>query len=132
MVEQNVNNSDLDIKSWLGNNDLSITIFNSKYRYNNETLSQFLERVSNGDKYIAKLIYEKKFSFAGRTLANRGTGKKGSFSNCYSIGYVPDSLDGIMDTNSKIAMTFKAQGGQGLSLSNIRPKGTLINEQFFK
>lgn len=50
--------------------------------------------------------------------------------NCYSIGYVPDSLDGIMDVAHKIAMTFKAQGGQGLSLSKIRPKGSMIAGQF--
>ena len=35
-----------------------------------------------------------------------------------------------MDIAQKIALTFKAQGGQGLSLSKIRPKGSLINGQF--
>ena len=33
-----------------------------------------------------------------------------------------------MDVNTKIAMTYKAQGGQGLSLSHIRPKGTGVKE----
>ena len=69
------------------------------------------------------------FLFGGRTLANRGT-SKGSLNNCYSAGFVPDSLDGIMQTARDIAMTFKAQGGQGLSLSKIRPKGSLINNTF--
>lgn len=35
-----------------------------------------------------------------------------------------------MDVCKKIALTFKAQGGQGLSLSNIRPKGALVNNSF--
>lgn len=35
-----------------------------------------------------------------------------------------------MDVAHKIAMTFKAQGGQGLSLSKIRPKGSLIAGQY--
>ena len=35
-----------------------------------------------------------------------------------------------MDGAKNIAMTFKAQGGQGLSLSKIRPKGSLIGGKF--
>lgn len=114
---------------WLNNNTLSIDIWKNKYCNNDETFEEWLDRVSNYNEEIKQLIKDKKFLFGGRTLANRGT-NKGSYSNCYSIGYVPDSLEGIMDVNSKIAMTFKAQGGQGLSLSKIRPKGSLINGQF--
>lgn len=117
-------------EEWLNNNQLSIDIFNKKYRYNNETFNEWLDRVSGGNQKIRRLILEKKFLFGGRTLSNRGIPNSGSFSNCYSIGYVPDSLDGIMDVAHKIAMTFKAQGGQGLSLSKIRPKGSLIAGQF--
>lgn len=115
---------------WLGNNQLSYDIWSKKYRYQNESFEEWLDRVSGNNSEIKKLIREKKFLFGGRTLANRGIPNSGSFSNCYSIGYVPDSLDGIMDVAHKIAMTFKAQGGQGLSLSKIRPKGSLINKQY--
>ena len=114
---------------WLNENELSYKIWNNKYRNGNEHFDDWLDRVSNGHSEIRRLILEKKFLFGGRTLANRGT-NKGSFSNCYSIGYVPDSLDGIMNTARDIAMTFKSQGGQGLSLSKIRPKGSLINGTF--
>jgi ribonucleoside-diphosphate reductase alpha chain len=116
--------------NWLNKNQLSYDIWNNKYRHGDENLEEWFERVSGGSKRIAKLIRQKKFLFGGRTLANRGIEGAGSYSNCYSIGYVPDSLDGIMDVASKIAMTFKAQGGQGLSLSKIRPKGSLIRGQF--
>jgi ribonucleoside-diphosphate reductase alpha chain len=116
--------------NWLNKNQLSYDIWNNKYRHGDENLEEWFERVSGGNKKIAKLIRQKKFLFGGRTLANRGIEAAGSYSNCYSIGYVPDSLDGIMDVASKIAMTFKAQGGQGLSLSKIRPKGSLIRGQF--
>ena len=58
------------------------------------------------------------------------TENNGSYSNCYSHGYVPDSLEGIMQVAHNIALTFKAQGGQGVSLSKIRPKGATINGQF--
>ena len=114
---------------WLNENELSYKIWNNKYRHNNESFDEWLDRVSNKDAEIRRLIYEKKFLFGGRTLANRGT-NKGSLNNCYSAGYVPDSLDGIMQTARDIAMTFKAQGGQGISLSKIRPKGALIKNTF--
>lgn len=115
---------------WLNENQLSYDIWNNKYRFQNEDFEAWLDRVSGGNSEIKRLIREKKFLFGGRTLANRGIPNSGSFSNCYSIGYVPDSLDGIMDVAHKIAMTFKAQGGQGLSLSKIRPKGSLIAGQY--
>ena len=117
-------------QEWLNNNQLSLDIWNKKYRYNNETFEEWLDRVSGRDSEVKRLIREKKFLFGGRTLANRGIKESGSYANCYSIGYVPDTLDGIMDTAHKIAMTFKAQGGQGLSLSKIRPKGTLIKGKY--
>lgn len=117
-------------QEWLNNNQLSLDIWNKKYRYNNETFEEWLDRVSGNNSEIKRLIREKKFLFGGRTLANRGIKESGSYANCYSIGYVPDTLDGIMDTAHKIAMTFKAQGGQGLSLSKIRPKGTLIKNKY--
>ena len=117
-------------REWLNDNKLSLDIWNNKYRFEDETFEAWLDRVSGGNNNIKRLIREKKFLFGGRTLANRGVPNSGSFSNCYSIGYVPDSLDGIMDVAHKIAMTFKAQGGQGLSLSKIRPKGSLIAGQY--
>lgn len=123
-------NIELTAWEWLNKNQLSYDIWSNKYRYQNETFVQWLDRVSGGNSEIKNLIKEKKFLFGGRTLANRGIPNSGSFSNCYSIGYVPDSLDGIMDVAHKIAMTFKAQGGQGLSLSKIRPKGSMIAGQY--
>ena len=117
-------------QEWLKNNKLSLDIWNNKYRYNNEAFDEWLDRVSGNNKKIKELIRAKKFLFGGRTLANRGIEGSGSYSNCYSIGYVPDSLDGIMDVATKIALTFKAQGGQGLSLSKIRPRGSLIGGKF--
>jgi ribonucleoside-diphosphate reductase alpha chain len=120
------------VEKWLGqNNELGIDIWNKKYRYKNESFEQWLDRVSGGDEKLRKLISEKKFLFGGRTLANRGTDKKGSFSNCYSRGFIEDDLEDIMKAGEDIAKTFKAQGGQGLSLSKLRPKGCGINNGQF-
>ena len=112
---------------WLNENTLSYDIWERKYRFNNESFEEWLDRVSGGYEDLRQLIKEKKFLFGGRTLANRGTGKKGSFSNCYSRGFVKDDLDDLMQASTDIAKTFKAQGGQGISLSKLRPKGCGIN-----
>ena len=119
----------MDIKEWLNGNDLSLTIWEKKYQNSNETFEEWLDRVSGHNKHIRDLILQKKFLFGGRTLSNRGT-NKGSLSNCYSRGFVKDSLTDIMQAATDIAATFKAQGGQGISLSKIRPKGTLINGNY--
>lgn len=117
-------------KEWLNGNQLSVDIWNNKYRWNNETLDEWFKRVSSRNPVIERLIRDKKFLFGGRTLSNINTDKSGSFSNCYSHGFVEDSLDDIMQTATDIAKTFKVQGGQGLSLSKIRPKGADIEGQF--
>lgn len=116
---------------WLNENQLSYDIWEKKYRYNNESFDEWLDRVSGRNPRLRKLIKEKKFMFGGRITANRNTGKKASMMNCYSRGFILDSLDDIMQANTDIAMTFKTQGGQGLSLSKLRPKGCGINNGQF-
>ena len=122
----------MTVQEWLGqDNQLGIDIWEKKYRYNNESFDEWLDRVSGGNPRLRKLIKEKKFMFGGRITANRNTGKKASMMNCYSRGFILDSLDDIMQANTDIAMTFKTQGGQGLSLSKLRPKGCGINNGQF-
>ena len=119
---------DLTVQEWLGkDNKLGIDICLKKYIHNNESIDEFLDRLSNGRRELRRLLETKKFFFGGRTTANRNTGKKASMMNCYSRGFVKDSLDDILQVNSDIGLTFKTQGGQGLSLSKLRPKGCGIN-----
>jgi ribonucleoside-diphosphate reductase alpha chain len=118
-------------EEWLGkDNTLGKDIVERKYRRRNESFDEFLDRVSGGDRELRQLILEKKFLLGGRTLANRGMGNSATYFNCYSIGYVPDDFAEIMEYAKKIGLTFKAQGGQGLSLSKLRPKGTPIGKDY--
>ena len=123
----------MTIEEWLGeDNILGIDIWKNKYRENDESFDEWLDRVSGGNYELKMLILDQKFLFGGRTLSNRGTNKKGSFSNCYSRGFVEDNLEDLMQANTDIAKTFKAQGGQGISLSKVRPRGCDINNGQFK
>lgn len=118
----------MQLKEWLST-DLGQSIWKNKYRNGSEELEEWFDRMSGGNKEIRQLIVQKKFLFGGRTLANRGL-NNGSYSNCYSSGYVPDSLDEILRINTNLGLTYKAHGGQGVSLSKIRPKGTLIGNRY--
>ncbi len=122
----------MTVKDWLGeNNQLGQDIWQRKYQYNNESFEEWLDRVSAGDNELRKLIIGKKFLMGGRTLANRGLDNSGSLFNCYSRGYVEDDYYDIMDAAKDIGITFKAQGGQGISLSKLRPKGTPIKTEYY-
>lgn len=122
----------MTVEQWLGkDNKIGIDIWHKKYQYNNENFDEWLDRVSAGDKELKQLIIEKKFLMGGRTLANRGTNSTGSLFNCYSRGYVEDDYSDIMDAAKDIGVTFKAQGGQGISLTKLRPKGTPIKKEYF-
>lgn len=122
----------MTVEEWLGkDNQLGIDIYYNKYRDKNEIFDEWLDRVSGGNPILKRLISELKFMLGGRTTANRNTGKKASMMNCYSRGFIQDSLSDIMQANTDIAMTFKTQGGQGLSLSKLRPKGCGINNGQF-
>lgn len=120
----------MEINEWLENNQLSIDIFNKKYRHDNESLEEWFDRVSGGNSEIKRLIKEKKFLFGGRILANRGLnklGKKITLSNCYVIPAPEDNLESIFDTASKLARTYSYGGGCGLDVSKLRPKGAKVN-----
>ena len=113
------------IEDWL-KSQLAIDIWNKKYRYGNESFEQWLNRVSGGNKDVRKLILDKKFLFAGRILANRGTENSGTLSNCYVLS-VKDSIESIYDTAGKMAITYKAGGGVGVDITPLAPRGAKVN-----
>ena len=119
------------VEEWIGkDNTLGIDIFNNKYRYNDETFPEWLERVSGGDKDVARLIEDKKFLFGGRILSNRGLDKYGekiTLSNCYVITPPDDSIESIFDCAKKLARTYSYGGGCGVDLSKLAPRGAKVN-----
>ena len=110
--------------------DLQRDIYEKKYRYNNETFEEFLDRVSGGNEKIKKLMKDKKFIPAGRILAGRGLNEEGykvCYSNCFVVTPPEDNLESIFDTAKKMARTFSYGGGCGTNLGNLRPKNAKVN-----
>lgn len=121
----------MTIEEWLGSeNKLGIDIWNKKYRYENESFDDWLNRVSNSDDTVKKLIKDKKFLFGGRILANRGLeklGEKVTLSNCYVITPPEDSIESIFDCAKKLARTYSYGGGCGIDISKLAPRGAKVN-----
>lgn len=113
-------------KGWL-NTSLARDIWTGKYQYNSETFDQFLDRISGNDSELRKILRDKKFSFGGRILANRGVDKKVCLSNCFVLPEPKDSIESIFDTAKEMARTYSYGGGVGISLSKLRPRGAKVN-----
>lgn len=119
----------MEISEWL-DSQLSQDIWNNKYRFQNESLDEWFDRVSGGNSEIKQLIKEKKFIFGGRILANRGLnnfGKRITLSNCYVIPSPEDNLESIFTCASQLARTYSYGGGCGIDVSKLRPKGAKVN-----
>lgn len=71
------------------------------------------------------LLSEKWFTHATPTLFNAGTPKP-QLSSCFLLTMQDDSIDGIYDTLKQCAKISQSAGGIGLSIHNIRAKGSYI------
>lgn len=125
-MEKNISH---DALNWLEHNQLAYDIWTKKYRYNEESFEDWIDRVSNGKEDVKRLILEKKFLFGGRILANRGLQnyQKITFSNCYVIPQVEDSIEGIYKACAQLARTYSYGGGCGIDISNLRPMGAAVH-----
>ncbi|HAA15818.1 MAG TPA: ribonucleoside-diphosphate reductase subunit alpha [Cytophagales bacterium] len=71
------------------------------------------------------MLSEKWFTHATPTLFNAGTPKP-QMSSCFLLTMQDDSIDGIYDTLKQTAKISQSAGGIGLSIHNIRAKGSYI------
>ncbi len=72
------------------------------------------------------LLSEKWFTHASPTLFNSGTPKP-QMSSCFLLSMTDDSIDGIYETLKRCALISQSAGGVGLSIHNIRAKGSYIS-----
>lgn len=121
----------MTVEQWLGkDNSLGRDIWNRKYRKNNETFDEWLDRVSGNNEAIKALIIEKKFIPGGRILSNRGiTDTRVTYSNCYVITPPEDNIESIFESRKKLARTYSYGGGCGIDLSKLAPAGAKVHNQ---
>ena len=71
-------------------------------------------------------IADMRFMPAGRVLAGAGTDRSVTLFNCFVMGTIPDSLDGIFEHLKQAALTMQQGGGVGMDFSTIRPAGSFV------
>lgn len=72
------------------------------------------------------ILEDFKFSPAGRIVAGAGTGRNVTLFNCFVMGTIPDSLEGIFDMLKEAALTMQQGGGIGYDFSTIRPDTAFV------
>jgi ribonucleoside-diphosphate reductase alpha chain len=67
-----------------------------------------------------------RFLPAGRITAGAGTGRSVTLFNCFVMGTIPDTMEGIFTGLKEAALTMQQGGGIGYDFSTIRPKGAEV------
>ncbi|MEO8895384.1 MAG: ribonucleotide reductase N-terminal alpha domain-containing protein, partial [Rhizomicrobium sp.] len=87
------------------------------------SLAEAPERRISVAQSFALALKDYKFLPAGRILAGAGTARSVTLFNCFVMGTVPDSMDGIFSALREAALTLQQGGGIGYDFSTLRPKG---------
>lgn len=83
------------------------------------------DQLSHSVKFEAALK-DYQFLPAGRITAGAGTGRQVTLFNCYVMGTIPDSMDGIFSMLREAALTMQQGGGIGYDFTTIRPSGAEV------
>src|ERR1700754_2860003 len=67
-----------------------------------------------------------RFLPAGRILAGAGTDRSVTLFNCFVMGTITDSMEGIFNAVKEAALTLQQGGGIGYDFSTLRPKGAAV------
>lgn len=114
---------------------INTTIWEKKYKAPEDTTPEdTFRRVANfiaDSSEEAHAFFEEmknlRFIPGGRILAYAGRGsEKATLSNCFVMGRIEDSMEGIMRALNESALTMKAGGGIGLDFSTLRPYGAEV------
>ena len=121
--------------------DISGFIWNQKYRYRKKSqiidvdISATWRRVAHAlaaaepadpavwEQMFYNALEDFRFLPGGRILAGAGTDKEVTLYNCFVMGRIEDSLDGIFDSLKEGALTMQYGGGVGYDFSTLRPHG---------
>lgn len=71
------------------------------------------------------ILKDFRFLPGGRILAGAGTSRRATLFNCFVMGLVEDSVQGIFNALREAMVTLQAGGGVGVDFSTLRPAGSL-------
>jgi ribonucleoside-diphosphate reductase alpha chain len=77
----------------------------------------------NWEQKFYQILEGFKFLPAGRIHAGAGTSRRVTLFNCFVMGLIGDSMEGIFDGLKEGALTMQQGGGVGYDFSTLRPKG---------
>lgn len=130
--------SDSRVSDGIFDNELSADVWRRKYRYaaaSESTLADSWWRVARavasveverqGDwaRRFRAMLEGFRFLPAGRILAGAGTVSEATLFNCFVMGRIEDSIDGIFERLRESALTMQLGGGIGCDFSTLRPSG---------
>ncbi len=69
------------------------------------------------------ILADFRFLPGGRILASAGTSRRATLFNCFVMGPLDDSLQGLFNALREAMLTLQAGGGVGLDFSTLRPAG---------
>ena len=131
----------MEKKETIFTNDLSREVFESTYKFGDETVNNMFRRIAkelasvekDKEKWEEKfyeVLTDFKFVPGGRIISNAGLGLKGtSLINCFVSGFEgenQDSMPSILDELRRQALILGSEGGYGFCADVIRPRGGLI------
>lgn len=117
-------------------------IWETKYRYRNDsgggdrTIEDSWRRIAaalsaveprdraDWERRYFDILKGFKFLPGGRIQAGAGTGRTVTLLNCFVMGAIEDSMEGIFRALREGALTMQQGGGVGYDFSTLRPRGT--------
>jgi ribonucleoside-diphosphate reductase alpha chain len=125
-IKRDVVRAEKEQNPWSDNDERQDLIL-QKYTIGDETKAQFIHRISLGNPKLAKIFRNKEGLWGGRNLYAIGREGNITGSNCYVATDPEDSLEDIYRADFHLARTYSYGGGQGLNISKLRPRGSLVN-----
>jgi len=118
--------------------ELAEHVWRSRYRQEGEAdRDATFRRVARGvaaaesgeaerwEREFLALMHDGLFLPGGRILAGAGTGRRVTLFNCFVMGEIEDSIEGIFRALQEGAITMQQGGGIGYDFSTLRPKGMM-------
>jgi len=75
------------------------------------------------EERFLSILRDFRFLPGGRIQAGAGTGRRVTLFNCFVMGAIEDSMDGIFEALKQGALTMQQGGGVGYDFSTLRPQG---------